>query len=99
MPPATARKEFAKKQISDELGRILKERRSYLANLSEGGDSRPSHGGCIGRPDGSGHRSHRRGRRLPRAVSLVSAEEGARIEQGAVQLCRLTADILASQFE
>ena len=93
------RKEFAKKQISDELGRILKERRSYLANLSEGGDIVPL------TADASVDLTAQvivpivAGGDCLGAVSLVSAEEGARIEQGAVQLCRLTADTLASQFE
>ena len=93
------RKEFAKKQISDELGRILKERRSYLANLSEGGDIVPL------TADASVDLTAQvivpivAGGDCLGAVSLVSAEEGARIEQGAVQLCRRTGDIVASQFE
>ena len=33
------------------------------------------------------------------AVALLSSEEGAKIESGAVKLCQLTANILANQFD
>ena len=93
------RKEFAKKQISDELGRILKERRSYLANLSEGGDIIPL-------AEDSDFKATAQiivpivsGGDCLGAVSLLSGEDGAKMEIGSVNLCRLTADILANQFE
>ena len=35
------RKEFAKKHVSEQLGKVMQGRRSYLANLSEGGDIIP----------------------------------------------------------
>ena len=77
------KKELNKKPVSERLEKIMKDRRSYLANLAEGGDIVPivSGGDCLG------------------AVSLLSSEEGAKIENGAVNLARLTADILANQFE
>ncbi len=92
------RKELAGKQISEKMERILKDRRSYLANLSEGGDVVPIVDGdyrataqvivpivCGGDCLG--------------AVTLLSSQEGAMIRSDAVNLCRLTADILANQFD
>lgn len=93
------RRELNKRHISAALERIMQERRSYVANLAEGGDIVPltEEGGanvtaqvivpvvCGGDCLG--------------AVSLLAFGEGARMESGAVNLCRLTAEILASQFE
>ena len=93
------RKEFAKKLISDELGHILKERRSYLANRAEGGDIVPITADAGVDVTAQVIVPIVAGGDCLGAVSLLSTEEGARIEPGAVQLCRLTADILASQFE
>ena len=88
------RKEINRKPLSAAIEKILKDRRSYLANASEGGDVVPltsgedvvivpivSGGDCLG------------------AVALLSSEEGAKIESGAVKLCQLTANILANQFD
>ena len=93
------RKDFSKKHISPHLERIMQERRSYLANLAEGGDVVPL------TEDGAGVITAQvivpivSGGDCLGAVSLLAAEEGARIESGAVKLCRLTADILANQFD
>ena len=74
-------------------------RRSYIANLAEGGDSVPL-------PDGADFKATAQiivpivaGGDCLGAVSLLSGEEGAKMENAAVKLCRLTADILANQFE
>ena len=88
-----------RKQISEELGHILRERRSYLANLAEGGDIVPLTADAAVDLTAQIIVPIVAGGDCLGAVSLVSAEEGARIGEGAVQLCRLTADILASQFE
>lgn len=93
------KKEIAKKGLSADMDRILRERRSYMANLSEGGDIVPivADGDLtvtaqIIVPIVSG------GDCLG-AVALLSNEEGAKIEQGAMKLAQLTAELIANQFE
>ncbi len=93
------RKDYAKKQVSRQLEKIMQDRRSYIANLAEGGDIVPL------TEDGAGTITAQiivpivSGGDCLGAVSLLSAEEGARMENGAVKLCRLTAEILAGQFD
>ena len=93
------RKEINRKPLSAAIKKILKDRRSYLANASEGGDVVPLTSGedvpltaqvivpIVSGGDCLG------------AVALLSSEEGAKIESGAVKLCQLTANILANQFD
>lgn len=93
------RKEINRKPLSAAIEKILKDRRSYLANASEGGDVVPLTSGedvlltaqvivpIVSGGDCLG------------AVALLSSEEGAKIESGAVKLCQLTANILANQFD
>lgn len=90
---------FDGKTLSDKMEKILRERKSYIANLSEGGDVLPitSSGEdmitaeiivpivCNGDCLG--------------AVALVSCEQGAKMEAGACKLAQLSATILANQFE
>ncbi len=85
--------------LSEEMDRILKERRSYIANAAEGGDvipiTRAGEGGItaqvivpiVSSGDCLG------------AVVILSREEGARMGANETNLARLTAEILASQFE
>lgn len=93
------KKEIAKKGLSSDMDRILRERRSYMANLAEGGDIVPivsddslTVTAQIIVPIVSG------GDCLG-AVALLSGDEGARIEQGAMKLAQLTAELIANQFE
>lgn len=93
------RKEFAKKHVSEQMEKIMQGRRSYIANLAEGGDIVPL-------AEDSGFKATAQiivpivsGGDCLGAVSLLSGKEGAKIENGAVSLCRLTADILANQFD
>ena len=93
------RKDFDGKNISHGMDKILKDRKSYIANLSEGGDVIPICDGqenpltaqiivpivCNGDCLG--------------AVALVSSEHGARIEPSTCKLAQLSANILAGQFE
>ena len=77
----------------------MQERKSYIANLSEGGDVVPICEGednpitaqiivpIVSNGDCLG------------AVALVSTEQGAKIEAGACKLAQLSATILANQFE
>lgn len=95
----SGKREVAGKAISARLDKIMQERKSYIANLAEGGDIVPI---CEGEeslvtaqiivPIVSG------GDCLG-AVALVSSEQGARMEAGACKLAQLSATILAAQFE
>ena len=92
------RREFDGKSLSSDMDKILKDRRSYIANLSEGGDVVPICSGdnpvtaqvivpivCNGDCLG--------------AVALVSTEQGAKIEPASCKIAQLSANILAGQFE
>ena len=93
------KREFDGKGLSPEMDKILKERRSYIASLAEGGDVVPvtnvGEEGTTAQvivPIVSG------GDCLG-AVAVLSREEGARMGANEMNLARLTADILANQFE
>lgn len=95
----SGKREVAGRTISKDLDRIMQERKSYVANLSEGGDVVPITEGdqtavtaqvivpIVSNGDCLG------------AVALVSTEEGAKMEAGACKLAQLSATILANQFE
>ncbi len=86
------------KTLSDEMTDILASRRSYLASRADGGDVLPVAKDALEAtaeivvPIVSG------GDCLG-AVILLSQEEGAIMESSSVKLARLTADIIANQFE
>ena len=90
---------FDKKGLSEKMEKILRERKSYIANLSEGGDVVP-----ITDDEGDNVTAQIivpivcNGDCLG-AVALVSTEQGARIEASACKLAQLSATILANQFE
>ncbi|MBO5525515.1 MAG: AbrB/MazE/SpoVT family DNA-binding domain-containing protein [Clostridia bacterium] len=93
------RKEVSRKNISPKMDRILGDRKSYVANLSEGGDIVPITAqedltitAEIIVPIVSG------GDCLG-AVALLSSREGAKMDSEKIKLAQLTADILAGQFE
>ena len=93
------KRDFDGRALSEAMDRILKERRSYIANAAEGGDVLPltSNGeeGVTAQvivPIVSG------GDCLG-AVAVISKEEGAKMDGSDMNLARLTADILANQFE
>ena len=93
------KRDFDGKSLSVEMDRILRERRSYIANASEGGDvipltNAPEEGvtAQVIVPIVSG------GDCLG-AVAVLSKEDGAKLDANEVNLARLTADILANQFE
>ncbi len=95
----TGKRAIVNKSVSEELTEIMRSRRSYLANLAEGGDIIPvaqesdlSVTAQVIVPIVSG------GDCLG-AVALLSEEEGAKMEASAVKLARLTADIIANQFD
>jgi len=91
-------REFDGKSLSEKMDEILRDRKSYIANASEGGDVVPIVSGqedvtaqiivpivCNGDCLG--------------AVALVSMDKGAKIEPSACKLAQLSANILAGQFE
>lgn len=87
------------KNLSDEMDKILKERRSYVANAAEGGDILPL---TSSREEGITAQvivPIVSGGDCLGAVAVLSKEEGAKLDQNIVNLARLTADILANQFE
>ncbi len=90
---------FDGKSLSEKMEKILRDRKSYVANLSEGGDMIP-----ITSSDDSEITAQIivpivcNGDCLG-AVALVSCEQGAKIEAGACKLAQLSATILANQFE
>lgn len=95
----TGKRELVGKTVSDKVTEIMNARRSYLANRSEGGEIvnivQGGEGGYTAQiivPVVAG------GDCLG-CVILLSHEEGAQMEASAVKLARLTADILANQFE
>ncbi len=87
------------KTVSEKLTEIMQSRRSYFANRSESGeickiceDEEENFTAQVIVPIVSG------GDCLG-SVILLSTEEGAVMEGSAVKLARLTADIIANQFE
>ncbi len=95
----SGKRELTGKDLSEAMDKIMNGRKSYIANLAEGGDVVPI---CkdneseitaeiivpiVANGDCLG------------AVALISCEEGAKIEAGAVKLAQLSATILANQFE
>ena len=93
------RKELDGKGLSEEMDQILKERRSYIANASEGGDILPltemGEEGVTAQvivPIIAGGDCFG-------AVAVLSKEAGAKMDEREMNLARLTADILANQFE
>lgn len=90
---------FDGKSISEKMEKILSGRKSYVANLAEGGDVVPI------TADEDGEITAQvivpivcNGDCLG-AVALVSCEQGARMEAGACKLAQLSATILANQFD
>ncbi len=93
------KREVTGKLVSRSLDKIMQERKSYVANLAEGGDVVPICEGeeqnitaqiivpIVANGDCLG------------AVALLSSEQGARMEAGACKLAQLSASILANQFE
>ena len=95
----TGRKALVGKAVSDEMNELMASRRSHLASAAEGGSVMP----VIKESDLSFTAQFVvpivAGGDCLGAVVLLSSEEGAIMESAAVKLARLTADIIASQFE
>ncbi len=95
----TGKKAIAGKTVSEKLTEIMASRRSYLASRAESGDVYP-----VTAEDGAEFTAEiivpivANGDCLG-TVILLSQEEGRVMEGSAVKLARLTADIIAGQFE
>ena len=93
------RSRIEKKSLSEDMDKILKERRSYIANAAEGGDILPL---TSSREEGVTAQvivPIVSGGDCLGAVAVLSKEDGAKMDGGDMNLARLTADILANQFE
>ena len=93
------KKEFDGKTLSEAMDKVLRERKSYVANAVDGGDILP-----ITTPREEGVTAQVivpivSGGDCLGAVVVLSKEEGAKMDGGDMNLARLTADILANQFE
>lgn len=93
------KKELDGKTLSEDMDKILKERRSYVASAVEGGDILPL---TSSREEGVTAQiivPIISGGDCLGAVAVLSKEDGAKMNAGDMNLARLTADILANQFE
>lgn len=93
------KKELDGQTLSSDMEKILKERRSYIANAAEGGDILPL---TEQREEGVTAQvivPIIAGGDCLGAVAVLSKEDGARMDHNEMNLARLTADILANQFE
>ena len=90
---------FDGKSLSEKMEKILRERKSYIANLSEGGDVVPITSDGVSQVTAQIIVPIVCNGDCLGAVALVSTEQGAKIEAGACKLAQLSATILANQFE
>ena len=93
------KKELDGKTLSEDMERILKERRSYIANAAEGGDIVPLTNGYEEGITAQVIVPIVSGGDCLGAVAVLSKEDGAKMDGSDMNLARLTADILANQFE
>ncbi len=95
----TGKRALVGKTVTEKVGEILSSRQSYLANKAEGGE-------IVAIANDSDFTATAQiivpivaqGDCLG-AVVLLTSEEGAIMESNAVKLARLTAEIIANQFE
>lgn len=93
------KREFAGKTLSSDMDKLMKERKSYVASKAEGGEILPVV--AAGESDFSAQVIVPvvSGGDCLGLVVLLDKEEGAKTNSESVKLTRLTADILANQFE
>jgi AbrB family transcriptional regulator (stage V sporulation protein T) len=93
------KKDLNGKKLSEDMDKILKDRRSYVANAAEGGDILPL---TSAKEEGITAQvivPIVAGGDCLGAVAILSHEEGAKLDSNVLNLARLTADILANQFD
>lgn len=92
------KKDLDGRHLSEDMDKILRDRKSYVANAAEGGDVLPI---TNAREEGVTAQvivPIVSGGDCLGAVALLSKQEGETIDANTVNLARLTADILANQF-
>ena len=93
------KKDLDGQPLSPDMDRILRQRRSYVASIAEGGDVIPI---TVGKEEGVTAQvivPIVSGGDCLGAVAVLTKEEGAKMNVNEMNLARLTADILANQFE
>lgn len=93
------KKELDGRNLSEDMDKIMRDRKSYIANAAEGGDILPI---TTAREEGVTAQvivPIVSGGDCLGAVAILSREEGEKMDVNVVNLARLTADILANQFE
>lgn len=92
------KKELDGKHLSDDMDKILRDRKSYVASTAEGGDILPI---TTSREEGITAQvivPIVSGGDCLGAVAVLSKEVGEKLNAEIISLARLTADILAGQF-
>ena len=95
----TGKRALIGKTVSEKMTEVMTSRRSYLASKAEGGDVYPIALESDYAPTSEVIVPIVANGDCLGAVVLLSAEEGAVMDASAVKLARLTADIIANQFE
>ena len=93
------KRDFSGRTLSEDMDKILKSRKSYVSSRAEGGETLPM---TSAREEGITAQvivPVVSGGDCLGAVAVLDKEEGAKIDQNVVNLARLTAEILANQFE
>ena len=93
------KKQLAGKTVSEKLTEIMLSRRCYAASKAESGDILPVTSEQSGEYTAQVIVPIVAGGDCLGTVILLATEEGAVLESPAVKLARLTADIIANQFE
>ena len=93
------KKELDGKILPQDMEKILRERRTYIANAAEGGDILPLTDGLNEGITAQIIVPIISGGDCVGAVVVLSKETGAKMDGGDMTLAKLTADILANQFD
>lgn len=94
-----SKRAFLGKPVTEKVSEVLSSRRSYLANRAEGGEILEIVHALDVNVTAEVIVPVVAGGDCLGAVILLSADEGAKMDASAVKLARLTADIIAGQFE
>lgn len=93
------KRELDGKHLSEEMDKVLRERRSYTANAVEGGKILPPVRACSENYTSQIIVPIVSGGDCLGSIVLLSKDEGARMSAGDLNLAKLTAEILANQFD
>ena len=93
------KRELDGKHLSEEMDKVLRERRSYTANAVEGGKILPPVRACAESYTSQIIVPIVSGGDCLGSIVLLSKDEGARMSVSYLNLAKLTAEILANQFD